>query len=449
MARTIVIMGAAGRDFHNFNVQFRNNADVRVAAFTATQIPDIDGRIYPAALAGPLYPQGIPVLPEEDLPRLIREEQVDEVIFSYSDVSHETVMHRASLALALGADFRLLAPAATQIAAHRPVVAVCAVRTGSGKSPVTLAVCDILRSRGLKPVVVRHPMPYGDLARQAVQRFASLEDMDSAECTVEEREEYEHLVEHGLTVYAGVDYERIMQAAAAEADILVWDGGNNDTAFFRPDVQITVLDPLRAGHETRYHPGEVNMRLADIALINKSNTATAEQVQAVRNALLHCRDEGCHAAEIIECDSVVSVDAPGAVAGKRVLLVEDGPTLTHGEMTFGAAAVAARQFGAAEIADARPVARGAIADAYATYPHLGPALPAMGYSGWQLADLEATINAAECDLVLIGTPIRLDRLIHIDKPHMRVRYRYADRGDGSLEQALMQRLDAIPHNLRT
>ncbi|MFV0421998.1 cyclic 2,3-diphosphoglycerate synthase [Oleidesulfovibrio sp.] len=441
MTRNIVIMGAAGRDFHNFNVVFKNDEAHRVVAFTAAQIPDIDGRIYPAELAGPRYPQGIPILPEDDLPRLIAQEGIHEVVFSYSDVSHETVMHRASLALAPGADFRLLAPAVTQIKGSKPVVAVCAVRTGCGKSPVTLAVCDMLRKHGHTPVVVRHPMPYGDLAKQAVQRFASLADMDAADCTIEEREEYEHLVEHGLTVFAGVDYQRILAAAEKEADIIVWDGGNNDSAFFKPDVQITVLDPLRAGHETRYHPGEVNMRLADIALINKVNTASPDQVESVRKAVQLCRDEACKDASIILGASIISVESPEAVKGKRVLLVEDGPTLTHGEMGFGAATVAARQYSAAEVVDPRPAAQGAIADAYAAYPHLGLALPAMGYSGQQLADLETTINSTNCDLVLIGTPIRLDRLITITKPHMRVRYSYADHDGGSLEKTLLERLN--------
>ncbi len=350
-------------------------------------------------------------------------------------------MHCASLALSLGADFRLLSPAATQIVPRKPLVAVCAVRTGCGKSPVTLAACDILREQGLSPVVVRHPMPYGDLSRQAVQRFTSLEDMDAAQCTVEEREEYEHLVEHGLTVFAGVDYARILEAAEREADIILWDGGNNDTPFYRPNVQITVFDPLRAGHESRYHPGEVNMLLADIALINKVNTASARQVEAVHTALLRARSSSHKKAPAIVLGaSNVSVESPGAIRGKRVLLVEDGPTLTHGEMTFGAAAVAAEQFGAGEIVDPRPVAQGSISAAYAAYPHLGCVLPAMGYSDSQLADLEATINNVDCELVLLGTPMRLDRLVRINKPCMRVRYAYADQGSERLKDVLLAQL---------
>lgn len=436
--RTVVIMGAAGRDFHNFNLVFRNNPDVRVAAFTAAQIPDIAGRCYPASLAGSGYPDGIPIVAEERLPALIRQQRVDTVVFSYSDIAHETVMHKASLVNACGADFMLLSPHRTMLHSNKPVVAVCAVRTGCGKSPVTRQVCDLLRTRGLRPVVVRHPMPYGDLERQAVQRFATLEDMDAAQCTIEEREEYEHHVEQGLTVFAGVDYECILAAAEDEGDVIVWDGGNNDTPFLQADVYITVLDPLRPGHERTYHPGETNLRLAHIAVINKVNTARPQDVEQVRQSV---RDLAPRAALVL-ADSVVSVDDAQAVQGKRALLVEDGPTLTHGEMTFGAAQVAAEQAGAAEIADPHPYAVGSIAATFDAYPHIGTALPAMGYSGKQLQDLQASINAVPCDVVLLGTPIRLERLISMNKPAVRVRYTYADTAGTPirLEEALFAAL---------
>ncbi len=440
--RNVVIMGAAGRDFHNFNMVFRNNAEHRVVAFTAAQIPDIEGRCYPAELAGDGYPQGIPILAEERLPAIIRQYHVDTVVFSYSDISHETVMHRASLANVHGADFMLLSPQHTMLAATKPVVAVCAVRTGCGKSPVTRHVCDLLRRRGLRPVVIRHPMPYGDLARQAVQRFASVADMDAAQCTVEEREEYELHVEQGLTVFAGVDYERILRAAEQEGDVIVWDGGNNDTPFIRPDVQITVLDPLRAGHEQRYHPGETNLRMADIAVVNKVNSATQAAIDEVRASV---RALAPHA-HLVLARSVVSVDAPEAVRDSRVLLVEDGPTLTHGDMAFGAALVAAQQYGARTVVDPKSAAVGSIAATYARYPHIGQALPAMGYSDRQLRDLQATIQAVDCDAVLMGTPIRLDRLFAIDKPCVQVRYSHEDVVDSTdaslrtLEWALADRL---------
>ncbi|WP_281172056.1 cyclic 2,3-diphosphoglycerate synthase [Nitratidesulfovibrio termitidis] len=423
--RNVVIMGAAGRDFHNFNVLLRNDPAVHVVAFTAAQIPDIDGRCYPAALAGARYPDGVPILAERELTALCRDNNVHEVIFSYSDVSHETVMHAASLTLAAGADFRLLSPAATMLRADKPVVAVTAVRTGCGKSPVTRHLCAAFLARGIRPVVVRHPMPYGDLERQAVQRFASHADMDAADCTVEEREEYEHLVDAGITVFAGVDYARILAAAQTEADVLLWDGGNNDTPFFRPDVHLTVCDPLRAGHELAYHPGETNLRMCHVTVINKVETATPEQVATVR-ANIAAANPG---ARVLLADSVVEVDDPAAIRRARVLLVEDGPTLTHGGLPFGAAQAAAEMHGAGRLADPRPYARGSLKQVFEDYPHLGKALPAMGYSRRQLDDLEATINATPCDLVLLGTPVRLDRLIRIDRPWLRVRYTYRDRSD--------------------
>ncbi|UZP66708.1 cyclic 2,3-diphosphoglycerate synthase [Desulfovibrio mangrovi] len=438
--RTIIIMGAAGRDFHNFNVLFRNNPAYKVAAFTATQIPDIDGRCYPASLAGEGYPEGIPVIAEDRLPGLLRKFRVDTAVFSYSDISHETVMHRASLVNAHGANFMMLAPEQTMLFSSKPVIAVCAVRTGCGKSPVTRHICALLRNRGLRAAIIRHPMPYGDLERQAVQRFASLEDMDEAQCTIEEREEYEHHVEQGFTVFAGVDYARILAAAEAEADVIVWDGGNNDTPFIKPTVHVTVLDPLRPGHEHAYHPGETNLRLADIAIINKVNSAPLPAIAQVTESVR----QYAPLAEILLAKSTVTVEAPELVAGKRVLLVEDGPTLTHGEMGYGAAQVAAELYGASGIADPRPAAVGSIAESLAAHPHIGNALPAIGYSGKQLADLEKSINGTDCDSVLLGTPIRLERLISINKPHVRVRYTHEDHGNRSLEQALFERLPLPP-----
>ncbi|MBG0778052.1 MAG: GTPase [Desulfovibrionaceae bacterium] len=432
MVETVIIMGAAGRDFHNFNVYFRNNPRYRVAAFTAAQIEGIAERTYPPELAGPGYEKGIPIHPESELRALIRAHRADLVAFSYSDVPHVEVMHKASLAMAEGADFITLGATYTMLASSRPVVAVCAVRTGCGKSQTTRRVCDILRARDLKPVVVRHPMPYGDLSRQAVQRFASFADLDAHECTIEEREEYEPLVDRGLTVYAGVDYAAVLRAAEAEADVIVWDGGNNDTPFYRPTVQITVFDPHRAGHELLYYPGETNMLMADVAVINKTDTAPGEGVAAVRANIGRCNP----AARVVLARSPVSVPDPGAVRGKRVLVVEDGPTLTHGEMAFGAGAVAARAFGAAELVDPRPFARGSIRAVYERHPHIGPVLPAMGYSRAQVRDLAATIAAVDCDLVIFGTPAHLARIVAVDRPSQEVGYDYADGGDPTLAEAL-------------
>lgn len=420
--RNVVIMGAAGRDFHNFNMLYRHAPEVRVLAFTAAQIPDIAGRSYPAVLAGPAYPDGIPIIAEEELSTYCLGVRLDEVVFAYSDVSHEEVMHKASRALACGADFTLVSPSRTMLVARRPVVAVCAVRTGCGKSPVTRHVADAIRHEGLRVVVVRHPMPYGDLAAQAVQRFASVQDMDDARCTIEEREEYEHLVESGLVVYAGVDYERILAAAEAEADVIIWDGGNNDTPFFRPDVHITLCDALRPGHEVGYHPGETNLRMAHIVVVNKIDDARPEQIARVC-ANASAANPG---ALLLGGSSRVTVDTPDAIAGKRVLVVEDGPTLTHGGMPFGAASVAAKVFGAAQTVDPWPNAALSLQATREAYPHLGRALPAMGYSLEQVRDLADTIAATPCDLVLSGTPIDLARLIPMGRPHLRVRYAFED-----------------------
>ena len=439
MVEKVIIMGAAGRDFHNFNVYFRANPRYRVVAFTATQIEGIEGRTFPAALAGEGYPQGIPIHPESELRALIREHRVDLVAFSYSDVSHEDVMHKAAAAMAEGADFVMIGATYTMLESSRPVVAVCAVRTGCGKSQTTRKVCRILAGRGRRVVVVRHPMPYGDLARQEVQRFAEGGDFDRHHCTIEEREEYEPLVDMGVVVYAGVDYEKILRAAEAEADVVVWDGGNNDTAFYRPDVQITLFDPHRAGHELRYYPGETNMLMADIAIINKVDTASLDAVERVR-ANIAAANPG---AEVVCAGSPVVVDDPGAVRGRRVLVVEDGPTLTHGGMSFGAGSVAARRYGAAELVDPRPWLRGSIAEVFERYPHIGPVLPAMGYGEAQMRDLAATIAAVDCDLVLCGTPVDLSRIVEVDKPMVRVRYEYADQPGPTLEEALLKRLPGL------
>lgn len=427
-----IIMGAAGRDFHNFNTAFRENPEYQVVAFTATQIPDIEGRLYPAELAGSLYPTGIPIHPESDLLQLIKMYDVDQVVFSYSDVSHEYVMHKASMVLAAGVDFRLMGLHATQIKSSKPVVSVCAVRTGSGKSQTSRRVAQILRRLGYRVAAIRHPMPYGDLVKQAVQRYASLADLDLNECTIEEREEYEPHLANGSIVYAGVDYERILRQAEQEVDIVLWDGGNNDFSFYVPDFNIVVADPHRPGHEVAYHPGETTARTADVFVINKVDTANPENVIRVRENLQHLNPN----APIIEAASPLFVDDPAAVFGKRVLVVEDGPTLTHGEMAYGAAYVAARRFGAAEIVDPRPYAVGSIRATYAKYPTTGLVLPAMGYGAEQTAELQETIRNADVDLVLIGTPIDLGRVIRIDKPYQRVRYELQEIGQPTLEELL-------------
>ncbi|HCJ10425.1 MAG TPA: GTPase, partial [Clostridiales bacterium] len=411
-------MGAAGRDFHNFNVFFRTNPAFEVVAFTATQIPNIEGRVYPAELAGELYPEGIPIHAEEELPRLIKDLGVDQVVFAYSDVSHEYVMHKASTVLAAGADFVLQGPQATMLESKKPVVAVCAVRTGSGKSQTTRRVSEILKDAGKKVAVVRHPMPYGDLVRQAVQRFAVYDDLDRHECTIEEREEYEPHLDRGSVVYAGVDYEAILRRAEEEADVILWDGGNNDVAFYRPDIYITVADPHRPGHETAYHPGETNLRLADVVVINKVDTARPEDVAAVRQSIAAANPE----AVVIEAASPVTLSGDGeSLRGRKVLVVEDGPTLTHGEMPYGAGTIAARRHGA-ELVDPRPYAVGSIAETFRKYPHIGPLLPAMGYGSSQVGELAETIAKTPADVVVIGTPIDLRRVIELSKPAVRVRY---------------------------
>jgi predicted GTPase len=434
MKNRVLIMGAAGRDFHNFNVYFRGNPDYEVVAFTATQIPNIEGRIYPPELAGPDYPQGIRIYPESELVVLIGRLDVDQVVFAYSDVPHDYVMHRASQVLAAGADFRLMGADTTMLESSKPVVAICAGRTGSGKSQTTRRVCDFLRERGKQVVVVRHPMPYGNLIEQICQRFATHEDLDRYHCTIEEREEYEPHIDRGVIVYAGVDYERILREAEKEADVVVWDGGNNDLSFYKPDLYIVVLDPLRAGHEVRYHPGEANVRLADVIVINKVDTADFADVTTVRDNAM-ALDQG---ATIIEAASPIFVDDPQAVRGKRVLVVEDGPTLTHGEMAYGAGVVAARRFGAAEIVDPRPYAVGSIVATYRKYPTSGPVLPAMGYGEDQTNELEQTIRNTPCDLVIVATPIDLRRVIAFDKPCQRVHYELQEIGRPNLADVLGQ-----------
>lgn len=427
-----LIMGAAGRDFHNFNVYFRGNNNYEVVAFTATQIPNIEGRRYPPQLAGLNYPDGIKIYPEAELAGLIRELRVELVIFAYSDVPHEYVMHQASLVLAAGADFQLMGAERTQLKSTKPVVAVCAVRTGAGKSQTTRRVSLILRDMGYKVAAIRHPMPYGDLVAQAVQRFADYDDLDKHDCTIEEREEYEPHIDNGVVVYAGVDYERILRQAEDEVDIVLWDGGNNDLPFYTPDLHIVVADPHRPGHELTYHPGEANARAADVLVINKVDTAASEDVMVVRENLHRLNPS----ATVIEAASPLFVDDPMAIRGKRVLVVEDGPTLTHGEMAYGAGWVAARRFGAAEIVDPRPFAVGSIVHTYQKYPNTGAILPAMGYGDEMVAELEQTINNADVDLVMIGTPIDLAGLLKINKPSQRVRYELQEIGQPTLTDIL-------------
>lgn len=416
--KRVLVLGAAGRDFHNFNLTFRDNPDYQVVAFTATQIPDIAGRRYPPELAGGLYPDGIPIVDEKTMEATIAERKVDVVVFSYSDISYQNLMHLASRAVAGGADFWLLGTEHTQIESTAPLISICAIRTGCGKSPVSRLVARELRKHGCKPAVIRHPMPYGDLAVQAVQRFATLEDLDLHQCTIEEREEYEPHIRLGTLVYAGVDYEKILRRAEQEADVILWDGGNNDTPFYRSDLEIVIVDPHRAGHELAYFPGEVNLRRADVLVINKVDTAQLHDIEVVRqNIKLHNPK-----AQICEMASRVTLDDPGSVQGKRVLVVEDGPTLTHGEMPYGAGVVAARQNGAEELVDPRPFAVGSIRTTYERYTHLTNLLPAMGYNPLQRHELEETIRRTPCDLVIIATPIDLTRVVKIDKPVVRVSY---------------------------
>jgi len=435
MSVRTLIMGAAGRDFHNFNVFFRDNPDYEVVAFTATQIPNIDGRKYPAALSGKNYLEGIPIYSESELIPLIKEHKIEQVIFAYSDVPHEYVMHKASEVLAAGADFRLMGLNTTQIKSNKPVVSVCAVRTGSGKSQTTRRVAQILKDMGKRVAVIRHPMPYGDLTKQVVQRFGELADLDKHECTIEEREEYEPHIVNDILVFAGVDYEAILREAEKEADVIIWDGGNNDLSFYKSDFQIVVADPLRPGHETTYHPGETNARTADVFVINKVDTADAEDVIYLHDSLRKLAPE----AVILEGASPLFVDDPSQIKGKRVLVVEDGPTLTHGGMAYGAGWVAARRFGAAEIVDPRPFAVGTILETFQKYPSTGDVLPAMGYGDVQLRELEKTINNADVDLVIIGTPIDLTGLMKINKPSQRVRYELQVIGQPTLEDLLKEK----------
>ncbi len=430
--RKVIIMGAAGRDFHDFNTYWRDNPNVEVVAFTATQIPDIEGRIYPPALAGPRYPQGIPIQAEEKLPELIRQHDVDLVAIAYSDLPHEEVMHKAALANAAGADFIMLGHRQTMLKSSKPVIAVCAVRTGCGKSQTSRAVVNILKQAGKKVAAVRHPMPYGDLTRQVCQRFATLDDLDQHDCTIEEREEYEPHIVAGNLVFAGVDYQRILRAAEAEADVILWDGGNNDMPFFKPDLFITVVDPHRPGHERRYYPGETNLRMANVIVVNKLNTARKKDVETVLENIRQVNP----AAKVIMANSPVQVAEPKQIKGKKVLVVEDGPTLTHGEMKYGAGHIAARKFGAKLIVDPRPFAVGSIKKTFAKYTHLTDVLPAMGYGRKQIKELEQTINAVPCDLVLIGTPIDLGRMLKINKPYLRVTYELEEREPGQLAAAV-------------
>ena len=431
MGRRVIIMGAAGRDFHNFNVAYRDDPEVEVVAFTATQIPFIDDRIYPVELAGPHYPSGIPIRPEEELTDLIRDQKVTDVVFSYSDVSHEYVMHEASRVLAAGANFVLLGPDATMLQAQVPVVAVCAVRTGCGKSQTTRYIAELLKREGIRIVAVRHPMPYGDLLAERVQRFATFDDLDAAGVTVEEREEYEAHIVDGTVVYAGVDYGAILEQAQRECDVLLWDGGNNDLPFYRPDVHITVTDPLRAGHERAYHPGETNVRMADAVLINKLDVAEAGDVAALVSSIVELNPT----ATILSANSALTLDHPEVVKGARVLVVEDGPTLTHGGMKYGAGTVAARRAGAAQIVDPRPFVSGSIAKIFETYD-VGAVLPAEGYSPAQLRELERAIARTPCDAVVIGTPMDLRHVITIAKPTARVTYELEEVGTPSLQDVL-------------
>ncbi len=428
----VIIMGAAGRDFHNFNVYFRRNNAYKVVAFTATQIPGIEERIYPTKFAGPNYPDGIPIYSEEKLPELIKKHGINQVVFAYSDVSHEYVMHKASIALAAGADFRLLAPSTTMLKAKVPVVSVCAVRTGAGKSQTSRRVYEILRSKGYRVVVVRHPMPYGDLRERVCQRYSALKDLDACKSTIEEREEYEPHIRRGAVVYAGVDFEKILQQAEEEADTIIWDGGNNDLPFFKPALHIVVADPHRPGHEIKYHPGETNLRIADVVVINKVDTADPKSIETVRKNVKETNPE----AVIIEAASPVTVDNPDLIRGKRVLVVEDGPTLTHGEMPNGAGTLAAKSLGAEEIVDPRPYAVGSIAETYKKYPHLGAVLPALGYREDQMRELEMTINSTPCDIVVLGTPTDLGRLLNLNKPTTRVNYELKEIGSPNLEEIL-------------
>jgi len=438
MDRTkVVIMGAAGRDFHNFNTLFRDDERTQVVAFTATQIPDIEDRTYPAELAGSLYPDGIPIVPEEDLESVIREHDVEVVWFSYSDVSHTYVMNKASQIIGWGPHFGVCSATRTMVASSKPLIAITAVRTGVGKSQTTRYVSRILKQLGKKVVAIRHPMPYGDLAKQACQRFETYEDLDRHQCTIEEREEYEPHIDNGFVVYAGVDYERILREAEKEADVILWDGGNNDTPFYKPDLHITLVDPHRAGHELSYYPGETNLRISDLLIVNKVDTADPVKVEQVLDS---CRQAN-PTARIIKCRSKITTDEPELIEGQRALVVEDGPTLTHGGMTYGAGWFAAKQAGAAEIVDARPYAVGALKATYEKYPNASKILPAMGYGDQQVADLQATINATPADVVVEGTPIDLKRIITVNKPIANVTYELEEVEPGTIEEMVKAVLD--------
>jgi predicted GTPase len=435
MRKNVIIIGAAGRDFHNFNTYFRGNEDYNVVAFTAAQIPDIDGRKYPAELAGDLYPDGIPIYAEEELPELIQKLDVDDCVFSYSDVSYQKVMGVSAIVNAAGANFVLLGPHDTMIKSTKPVIAVGAIRTGCGKSQTSRKVIEYLMDKGLKVVAVRHPMPYGDLVAQKVQRFATVEDLAKHECTIEEMEEYEPHVVRGNVIYAGVDYEAILRAAEQDpdgCDVVIWDGGNNDFPFYKPDLNITVTDPHRAGHELTYYPGEVTLRMADLVVINKMDSADADGIQTLRENIAKVNPN----AIVVDGASPIKVDDPSVIKGKRVLVVEDGPTLTHGEMKIGAGTVAAQKFGAAELVDPRPFTVGKLSETFEIYPNIGTLLPAMGYGEEQMKDLEATINNTDCDAVVIGTPIDLNRIVKIDKPNTRVYYDLQEIGLPDLAGAI-------------
>jgi predicted GTPase len=437
----ILIMGAAGRDFHNFNVCFRDDPCVRVVAFTAAQIPYITDRRYPASLAGKLYPRGIPIYDEKELPELLVRLRVDRVAFCYSDISHDELMHRASLVLSLGADFSLLGPAATMLKSRKPVISVCAVRTGCGKSQLTRYLCEILKGKNLLPVVVRHPMPYGDLARQEVERFAGFDDLSLYRCSIEEREEYEPLISKGAVVYAGVDYAKILQLAETEGDLIIWDGGNNDFPFFVPDLEITLVDPLRSGDETGYFPGEVNLRRASLVIINKSNTVVRQVCDRLENSVHSINP----AARVLRTDSRISLADPSAVVGRKVLVIEDGPSITHGGLASGAGYAAAVQFKAGTVVDPRPYAVGSLADTFAAYPHISRVLPAMGYSQEQIEDLRQSIERTPCDLILTATPIDLRRLMPLSKPVMQVSYDICEETGSPLKKFILQFLAEKGH----
>uniref|UniRef100_A0A7C6EFZ3 GTPase n=1 Tax=candidate division WOR-3 bacterium TaxID=2052148 RepID=A0A7C6EFZ3_UNCW3 len=435
--RRVIIMGAAGRDFHNFNTFFKNNKDYKVICFTATQIPNIEGRKYPAELAGPYYSTGIPIYPEKDLTKLIKKFDIDVVVFSYSDISHNYVMHKASEALAAGADFWLLGPKSAILKSVRKVISICAVRTGAGKSQTTRRVCDILNKYKVKFSVVRHPMPYGDLIKQEIQRFSKLEDLDRYNCTIEEREEYEPHIKRGNTVFAGVDYYKILKAAEKISDVIVWDGGNNDLPFYKPDLHIVVVDPLRLGNESTYHPGEANLRMADLVVINKVDSATKESVEKLKKNIKQLNKN----AKIIEAYSPITVENPSLIKNKRALVIEDGPTLTHGEMSYGAGFIAAQQYGAKEIINPRKYAVGSIKNAYEKYPHIGNLIPALGYSKLQIDELNKSINRADADVVIIGTPVDLRKFLRINKPAVKVNYELKEKRGNVLEQMIKDLLN--------